>query len=158
MADTVVFSADDNGSENTSMTVHIADITAANHDATVTAIATLRNAMLPLMKGGWDKSAIREVTYDTPVPNTDPYAQREIKWAIIVQGISGDPYLGNEMPMANLDLLESGSEYIIKNGDIVVDDTGGDIADFVTAYEALATNQAGGAIVIKDMYFVGRAT
>lgn len=158
MVDTAHYSAKDVTSENASMTINVVDITAANHDATATLVATLRTAMLPLMKGGWDKSHFNEILFNTPVPNTDPYAQREIKWAIIVQPTTGDPYLGNEIPMANLDFLEAGSDYIVRNGDIVVADAGGDIADFITAYEAVALSNTGSPLVIKDIYFVGRNT
>jgi len=156
MVDTAYFSAHDYDGEPTSMTINVPTITAANHDALATLVGTLRTASLALMKGGWDKSGFNEILFNTPVPNTDPYAQREIKFAIIVQPVTGDPYLGNELPMANLDLLVGGSPYIVKNGDVTGDDTGGNITDWVAAYEAAAVDKNGGALVVKDIYQVGR--
>lgn len=157
MVDKVNYATHDYDGEPTGFSINVADVTAANHDALVTAIATLRTAVVGLTLGGIESSMIAEKTFNTPIVITDPLAQRESKWQlVVVEATTGRKYATTEIPMANLaDFLLGGSPYIIKGGVVVGDDTGTEISDFVTAYEAIAKSPNGNALTVWDMYHVG---
>jgi len=159
MVDKVTFATHDYDSEPSSFQINVADVTAANHDALVTAIGALRLATTALMQsGGVEKTMINEATYNTPVVATDPFAQREIKWqVVVVEATTGRKFASIEIPMANLaDFLLGGSPYIVKGGVVVGDDTGTEISDWITAYEAVAKSPSGNALTVWDVYQVGR--
>jgi len=159
MVDKVTFATHDYDGEPSSFQINVTDVTAANHDALVTAIGTLRAAATALMQsGGIEKTMINEVTFNTPIVATDPFAQREIKWqVVVVEATTGRKFASLEMPMANLaDYLLGGSPYIVKGGVVVGDDTGTQISDFITAFEAVAKSPSGNALSVWDMYQVGR--
>jgi len=154
--DSSVFSFTDYDGEPSNVNINTVEITAANLDAQATLLANLRLAINAIILGGVSQLVIRDTVWDTAVPATDPFAQREIKWVIIAEDTAGNKFKSNEIPMANLDLLAGGSKYIVRNGFIATPDTGGEIADFVAAYEAVAVSNAGLALTIVDMYQAGR--
>jgi len=154
--DSSVFSFSDYDGEPSNVTINTVEITAANLDAQATLLSTLRTAINAIILGGVSQLVIRDTVWDTAVPATDPFAQREIKWVIIAEDTAGNKFKSNEIPMANLDLLANGSKYIVRNGFIATPDAGGEIADFVAAYEAVAVSNAGLALTIIDMYQAGR--
>jgi hypothetical protein len=102
------------------------------------------------------KASQTDIIFDTETVPTDPFAQREIKWVVIVQDASGNKFKANEIPTANLDLLESGSKYLVKSGVVTVTAAAAAVNAFITAYEALALSQSGEALTIVDVYQVGR--
>lgn len=156
MVDTAFFSTHDYDGERAGFNINIAEITGDVATLT-TAVATLRTATTAIMAdGGIEKTGFTDVTYNTPVPVTNPFAQRETKFQITVVDTNGDRFASNEIPMADLSLLQNGSPYIIKGGVVVGDDTGSVISNFVTAYEAIALSPGGLAVTIWDMYQVGR--
>lgn len=154
--DGATFSFTDYDGEPSNVTINTVEITAANLDAQATLLTTLRTAINAIILGGVSQVVVRDNIWDTAVPATDPFAQREIKWVIISEDTAGNRFKSNEIPMANLDLLAGGSKYIVRNGFIATPDTGGEIADFVAAYEAVAVSNAGLALSIVDMYQAGR--
>lgn len=159
MVDSVSFSTHDYDGEPSGFQINVADVTAANHDALVTALAALRTATLALMQdGGIDKVAINEITWNTPVTVTDQFAQREIKWQVnVVEAVTGRKYASIQIPMAALtDFLLSGNPYIVKAGVVVGNTATTAIADWVTAFEAVAKSPSGNALSVWDMYQVGR--
>jgi len=158
MVDKATLGSHDYDSEPSSFQINVADITAANHDGLVTALATLRTATNALTLGGIDKVQLAETLWNTPVPTTDPNAQREHKWqVVVVEATSGRKYATIEIPMANYeDFLIGGSPYIVKAGTIVGNVTGTSIADWVTAFEAVAKSPSGLALSVWDMYQAGR--
>jgi len=157
MVDKVNYSTHDYDGEQTGFSINVADVTAANHDALVTAIGTLRAATVAITLGGIESSMIAEKTFNTPVVITDPLAQRESKWqVVVVEATTGRKYASTEIPMANLaSFLLGGSPYIVKGGVIVGDDTGTEITDWIAAFEAIAKSPAGNALTVWDMYHVG---
>lgn len=154
--DQTTFSFSDYDGEKSNVTINTVEITAANLDAQATLAATLRGAINAIILGGVNKVVISDTTWDTVVPSTDPFSQREIKWVIIAEDTAGNRFRSNEIPMANLVLLAGGNKYIVKNGFIATPDAGGEIADFVAAYEAFAVSNAGLPLSIVDMYQAGR--
>lgn len=142
--------------EPTSMVVNTVEITAANLDAQATLAAALRTALNGITLAGVEQVVITDNVWDTVVPVTDPFAQREIKWTIISQDAAGNKFKSNEVPMANLDLLENASKYIVKNGNVTVVTGAAAVAAFVTAYEAFAVSNTGSALTVIDIYQSGR--
>jgi len=150
------YSWSDYDGEPGSMTVNTVEITAANVDAQQSLLTTLRTAMNDITIGVVNKSVLSDIGWDTSAPTTNPFGQREIKWVIIVEDTAGNKYKANEIPTADLSLLTGNQKYIIKNGVVSVTDPDGFVADFKTAYEAVAVSNAGLTVTIIDMYQVGR--
>lgn len=142
--------------EPSSMTVNTVEVTALNLDAQVTAAQALRTAINGLILGGVEQVTVNDNIWDTVVPVTDPFAQREIKWTVISQDTSGNRFKSNEIPMANLALLENASKYIVKNGSVTVVAGAAAVQAFIDAYEAYATSNDGEALTVIDIYQSGR--
>jgi hypothetical protein len=155
MVDTVFYGFHDYDGEPSSTSINVAEIT-GDVAALTTAIANLRTAINGIILGGADKSGFTDITFDTPVPITDPFAQRETKWqVVVVEATTGRKYAANLIPMANLALLENNSPYIVKAGSVVVVTGAAAVNAFITAFEALALSQAGLALSVWDIYHVG---
>ena len=152
------YSWHDYDGEPARITVNTVEITAANLDAQSTLATALRTALNGITIGVVEQMVITDTVWDTVAPTTDPFGQREIKWTIIVQDTAGNKYKGNEIPTANLALLENGDKYIIKNGSVSVVAGSAAVTAFKTAYEAFALSNAGLALTIIDMYQSGRNT
>lgn len=156
--DTNRFSWSDYDDENAHMTINTVEVTAANLDAQQTLITALRSAMNALTLTPVEQSVLSDIGWDTTVVTTDPYAQREIKWTIIVRDTAGNEYKGNEVPCAKLAILESNDKYIIKAGNVTITDaTNAPLVEaFKDAYEAVAVSNTGLALTIWAMYQSGR--
>jgi len=152
------FSYQDYDGEPSNVTINLVELTAANLDAQQTLITNLRLGINGIILGGTNKSVASDIGWDTFVGTTDPFAQREIKWVVVVEDTAGNRYKSNEIPMANLALLEGGSKYIIKNGVVSVVTGAAAVTAFKDAYQAVAVSNAGLALVIVDMYQAGRNT
>lgn len=152
------YSWKDYDDEAANMSVNTVEITAANIDAQQTLLTTLRTALNDITIAVVNKSVLSDIGWNTLAPTTNPFGQREIKWVIIVQDTNGKKFRSNEVPTADLSLLTGNQKYIIKNGNVAVTDPDGFVADFKAAYEAVAVSDTGLAIVITDMYQVGRNT
>jgi len=154
--DSTHFSFHDYDGEPSSMTVNTAEVTAAGLDAATTAAQALRTAINGLILGGVEQVTINDNIWDTVVPVTDPFAQREIKWTVISMDASGNKFKSNEIPMANLALLENSSKYIVKNGSVTVVTGATAVQAFIDAYEAYAVSNNGEALTVIDVYQSGR--
>lgn len=154
--DQTYFSWHDYDGEPARTTFNTVEITAANLDAQATLATTLRTTLNALTLSPVEQLVITDTGWDTVIPVTNPFAQREIKWVIIAQDVSGNKYKSNEIPMANLDLLENNSKYLIKSGNVVVTAAAAAVNAFKDAFEAFAVSNAGEALTIIDMYQVGR--
>jgi hypothetical protein len=154
--DSARYSFHDYDREPTSVNVNTVEITAANLDAQTTLAQALRTAINGLILGGVEQGVISDAFWDTVVPVTSPFAQREIKWTIISQDVSGNRFRSNELPMANLALLENASKYIVKNGIITVVAGAVAVQAFIDAYEAFAVSNNGEALTVIDIYQSGR--
>jgi len=152
------FSLQDYDGEPSNVTINLVELTAANLDAQQTLITTLRAAMNAIILGVVNKSVASDIGWDTFTQTTDPFGQREIKWVIIAEDTVGNRFKSNEVPLADLSLLENGSKYIIKNGAVSVVAGAALVQAFKDAYEAVAVSNAGLAMTIVDMYQTGRNT
>lgn len=142
--------------EKSTMQVNTVEITELTLAAQVTALNNLRTALNDITLAVVSKSSVQDNLWDTKVVPTDQFAQRETKWVIIAQDSAGNLFKANEVPTADLSLLEAGSKYIIKNGVVSVSDPDGFVAAVKTAYEAVAVTQTGLSMTIMDMYQAGR--
>lgn len=154
--DQTLFSWHDYDGEPTRMTVNTVEITAANLDAQATLATALRTALNGITIGVVEQAVITDSIWDNVSPTTDPFGQREIKWTIISQDTAGNKFKSNEVPTADLSLLENGDKYIIKNGNVSVVTGAAAVEAFKDAYEAFALSNAGLALTIIDMYQSGR--
>lgn len=154
--DQTYFSWHDYDGEPARTVFNTVEITDANLAAQATLATTLRTTLNALLRSPVEQAVITDNVWDNVVPVTDPYAQREIKWVVIVQDISGNKYKANEFPCADLELLENNSKYLIKSGNVVVTSSAADVTAFKDAYEAFAVSNSGEALTIWDMYQVGR--
>jgi len=150
------YSWHDYDGEPSSMQVNTVEITAANLDAQATLATALRTALNAITIGVVEQAVISDNIWDTVAPTTDPFGQREIKWTIIAQDTAGNKFKSNEVPTANLVLLENGDKYIIKNGNVSVVAGAAAVTAFKDAYEAFAVSNAGLSLTIIDMYQSGR--
>ena len=156
MPDKTSYALRDYDSERSNTTINIVDITSANIDAQKTLLATLRVAMETVMLQGFSSVDIQDGIYDATPVVTDPFSQREIKWAFIVQDALGNKYKANEVPCANLAILENGSKYIYKNQAVTVVTAAADVTALVAAYEAVARDKSGNVVTVIDIFQVGR--
>lgn len=156
--DTNTFSWVDYDSEPSHMVVNTVEITAANLDAQQTLATALRSAMNAITLAPVRKSVMSDTGWDTTVVVTNPFAQREIKWTIIVRDTNGNQYKGSEIPLADLAILENNDKYLIKAGNVVITDaTNAPLVEaFKDAYEAFAVSNNGLALTVWDMYQSGR--
>lgn len=150
------FSFEDYDGEDSNVKINTVEITAANLDAQQTLLTTLRTAMNGILLGTVNKSVVSDIGWDTYTQTTEPFAQREIKWVIIVEDTAGNRFRSNELPMADLNLLEGNDKYIIKNGVVSVVTGAAAVSAFKDAYEAVAVSNTGLALSIVEMYQVGR--
>jgi len=155
MVDQAFFGVHDYDGEPSSTSINVAEIT--GDVATLTAaIATLRLGINGIILGGIDKAGFTDITWDTPVSITDPYAQRESKWQLVVQeATTGRKYAANLIPMAKLSLLENNSPYLVKQGVVAVVAGAAAVQAFIDAFEAIALSQSGNALSVWDLYHVG---
>lgn len=143
--------------ERGSTSINTVEITSANFDAQQTLVDDLRVAMNALTLEPSDRVVITDDVWNTLVFSTDPLAQREIKWAVIVSD-GTTRYKANEIPIADLSILENNSKYIVKNGAVSVVGSATEVQAFITAYEAVARTRTGVALQVVDVYQVGRNT
>lgn len=154
--DTTVYSWHDYDGEPSNMKVNTVEITALNLDAQSTLATALRTALNGITIGTVEQAVMNDNIWDTVAPTLDPFGQREIKWTVISQDTAGNKFKSNEVPTADLALLENGDKYIIKNGFVSVVAGAAAVTAFKDAYEAYALSNAGLSLTIIDMYQSGR--
>jgi len=148
----------DYDSERGGSSINTVDLTGANFDAQAGFVTALRSAMNGITLVSVSKATISDVNWNNAVPVSDPQAQREIKWVVIVSDINGNKYRAMEIPIANLDLLENNSKYIVKQGIVTVTTGAAAVQAFVDAFEDVAVDRFGNALAVWDVYQAGRNT
>lgn len=151
------FAWKDYDGEPSSTSINTDDITSANFDAQSTLVGDLRVALNGLTLEPVQKSVLKDDLWNTLVLPTDPLAQREIKWFVIVSD-NISKYKAMEIPVANLALLENNSKYIVRNGSPTIVTGLAAVQAFITAFEAVALSKAGDALQVVDIYQAGRNT
>lgn len=137
--------------EPSSVSFPAVDLTAANFDAQVAALAALRTALegvcVDLQTGHLIGNDYTVVT-GSAARASSPLAQRENKWLVRYHD-SSDSYTLS-IPCADLTTLDPNNR-----GFMDLDGTEG--AAFVSAFEAYV-NQGGGSVTVDSVQFVGRNT
>lgn len=87
---------------------------------------------------------------------TDQAAQREIKWFCQMLDTSEAKLFDFEVPCADTSLLQNNDSYLVKYGNIVGNDTGGEITAFRDAIQDLYRSPYGNTATLYNMYLVGR--
>lgn len=154
--DQTYFTWHDYDGEPARTTFNTVEIDELNLVAQTAAANALRTAINALVLAPVESAMITDRIWDAVTAITNPFAQREIKWVVIVQDAEGNKFKANEFPTANLDLLENNSKYLVKSGNIVVTAAAADVQAFITAYEAFAVGNTGLALTVWDVYQVGR--
>lgn len=128
---TTTITFNDYSDEKSSLTVHAAELTAANFDAEATEAGALSLAINALSIGSLVRRTISQVEIDNPDTPTNVYAQRELKWLVSYRGATSGKLFQLEIPCANLtDNLVVGTD--------IADITSTSWDNFITAFEAYA--------------------
>lgn len=156
------FTVQDFDGESSTMSLNIGPLTAANFTAKRDAVDDLKVAMDPLVAGEIRKTSLTEQFSESAAAVTDPAAQREAKWLVVLRDVTQFLDVGNtinnvgfgslfniEVPTALLSLLTGNSSIL----DLAVPA----VAAFVTALEAVANSPTGGNQVdVVEIRNVGR--
>jgi len=156
MSDYARMGLKDYDGESSSTTINVVETTAANLDAQVAALGALRVALEAIMLQGWYSADLTDEVYQSNPAVNDPFSQREIKWVFIVEDTLGNTYKANEIPCADLSILENGSKYIYKNKAVAVATAAALVQAVVDAYEAIARDKNGNVLTVVDIYQAGR--
>lgn len=135
--------------EPSSMTVPMVDLTAANFDAQVAALASLRTALEGItvdLQTGHFVGNDYVVVSGSAARAASPLAQRENKWLVRYHD-SSDSYTLT-IPCADLNELDP-------NNRGFMDLTSVNGLAFKSAFEAVV-NKGGGAVTLDSVQFVGR--
>ena len=154
--DQTYFTWHDYDGEPARTTFNTVEIDETNLVAQAAAANALRTAINALTLAPVESAMITDRIWDAVTTINNPFAQREIKWVVIVQDAEGNKFKANEFPMADLDLLENNSKYLVKSGNVVVTAASAAVQAFITAYEAFAVGNTGLALSVWDVYQVGR--
>ena len=154
--DQTYFTWHDYDGEPARTTFNTVEIDETNLVAQAAAANALRTAINALTLAPVESAMITDRIWDAVTAISNPFAQREIKWVVIVQDAEGNKFKANEFPTANLDLLENNSKYLVKSGNVVVTTAAAAVQAFITAYEAFALGNTGLALTVWDVYQVGR--
>lgn len=152
MAGRVNFTINDNTvvnsrPERTNFGFNVNNLTAANWDATETAVGQLITALGNVSIGVIYKTQTAQVNENPDVPASSPLAQRENKWRVTMVG--GGETTNFTIGCADLTLLEANTENMADNAQR---------AALITALEALVTASDGTTpmTVQLPIVFVGR--
>ncbi len=152
MVDKVTFTYRDYSEELASMTLRTVDLSAANFVAQLALRDALDLAMADLTLGIVSKVAVAVIDNESALIPASAVAQRELKWMCKYIGANGKTY-NVEIPTPDLtdDTLLSGNtdDY---------DPTNADWIQFVTDFEALVVDEAGGAVTFVSARLSGRNT
>jgi hypothetical protein len=142
--------------EPSSTTFNTVEITAANLDAQVAAFGALRVALEAIMLQGWSSGNVTDEVYQSAPVVTNQFSQRETKWIFIVEDTLGNVFKANEIPCADLGILENGSKYIYKNKAVTVAGAAALVTAVVNTFEAFARSNNGNVLEVVSIYQAGR--
>lgn len=138
------------GAEKSTWAFWITTLTAANFTAQAGLVSALYSAALDITLGAQSGTTTQAVATSSSVVVTNPKAQRENKWLVRYHDSAGTKF-SLEVPTADLDLLDQGTEFLN-----LAD--GGVIAAFVTAFEAVVKSPDDPtlSVTVDSIQFVGR--
>lgn len=138
--------------EATTFRVKSTPLTAANFDAQVALNVALGAAITGITRGHLRKIAYGNEITSVATPD-DPLSQRENKWVIRFHDATTDePQSPIELGTADLTVLDPNNRGYAEMGD------SGPVDAFVAAFEAYVISEAGNAVVVDSLQFVGRNT
>lgn len=138
--------------ELSTVRVPTVQITAANHDAQMTAMTALRDGIAGIILG--EVASDRRVAQSNFITRVGPStteAQREKKFMVVYEGTTTHKIYRTEIPTADLSLLSLGSDKIFPAFTGVV-------GTFVTAFEALVRQPGEAGSTVLYIEFVGKRT
>jgi len=144
----------DYGREKSTMGLYAGDVTAVSIGGFLTQFGALRTATEAITLGTVNKEQwIGDDTLLSNVPPVSAFAQRESKWFVTYRGDTSQKEFHLEIPTADLALLADNEEFL----DLT---TAGVIADWVTAFEAIARSPESDieTVTVVSIQFVGRNT
>lgn len=154
--DTFTLAQNDYDAEIGTQVFNVLALTAVNFDAQAALQSTYIAAALEMTIGQERQSGTSHKSLLGRVLPASSDAQREKKWLIsIIDGSTSEVYT-TTLPCADLSLLQNNSSYIIQRGNIVGNDAGSKITNFVAAFEAYYVTKIESFGTIWDMQFVGR--
>jgi hypothetical protein len=146
----MTLSYQDYNGEGSSVTVRTIDLTAANFDATITALNGLRDAVEGVTLASLTKQSIQAIETETGTGlPASQYAQRESKWLVKFQQDDGQ-FGSFEIPAADLTLLNGHTE--------LMDVSGGAGQALVTSIQGNVYGRDGELVTVLEIQHVGRAT
>lgn len=150
MPSQVSFKYQDYSRELSNVKFDVADMTAANFDATITAINALSVAILAVQTENALQSKI--VTAQNNLISRSPAAlktsQRESKWLLLMEDNTLHTLSRHEIPLADTTYVTANTDYM-------------DLANtpgsaLKTAVEAVVKSPAGNAVTLVSVQFVGK--
>lgn len=150
MGSEVTFTYQDYSREKSNVRFAVTTMTAANFDATNTAINALSTAILAIQKENClqSKRVIAQNNFITRSPASSAAAQREMKWLLLFEDNTLHTLFRHEIPIANPDLLTSNSDYLNLGAGVG--------SDLVDAAEAVVVSPAGNTASLVSVQFVGK--
>lgn len=150
MPSKATFEYQDYSREKSKVGFDIVEMTAANFDATITAINALSTAILGVQVENALQSKI--VTAQNNLisrsPATDKASQRESKWMLTLEDNTLHSLSRHEVPLAD-------TQWVTANSDFM-DLSAGPGAALKTAVEAIVKSPAGNAVSLVSVQFVGK--
>lgn len=127
------------------------DLTAANFDAEVALMATLKTALEAITMGNTVKlTRVANVSPMEDVPASDKDAQRERKWLVRYHDSVTFEKATISLPCADLSFLDPANRGRAEMGDAA------EVDAFVTAFEAYVQPPGGNVAVVDEIIHVGR--
>lgn len=149
MTSSVELGSVDFSQEKSRFQVYVPTVTAANFDATVTAIDTVQAAVNGVVLQATSRRVLKAEDVPYGPASVDPVAQRESKWRVtFTDAVTPNGNGSFEIPCADLTLLLPGS------GEM--DTTAGAGLTLKNAIEANLVSRLGNAITVDKIIHVGR--
>lgn len=151
MASQASFSYIDYSREMSHVRFWVVTMTAANFDATNTAIIALQTAITGVQTEDCEASR-RVMSDDTFITRTPPLlkaSQRENKWLLVAEDAVTHKTFRHEIPCAD-------TQYLVSNTDFANLDDGAEAEAVKTAFDAVVKSPAGNASSLIAMQYVGK--
>ncbi len=139
-------SFNDHDNEVSTVSLRGVDLTAANFNAQVSALLAVRDAMNDVIIGTQYKHSIGNEVVGAKITPSDPFAQRETKWLVVMSDSLGNP-LSLEIPCADLAQIAAGDKLDINSGNGLA---------LKAAIEAFHRSNAGNPVTVLEVRHVGR--
>jgi hypothetical protein len=150
MPSKVSFEYQDYSRERSKVGFNIVTLTAANFDATISAVNSLSSAILAVQKENalQSKKVMAQDTLVSRSPASDKASQRETKWLVTLEDATLHSLSRHEIPMAD-------TQWVTANSDFA-DLSASPFDDLKTAIEATVKSPAGNSVLMVSAQLVGK--